>query len=358
MALYNKNDTIEKFVGVDMNYALAMMERGLFWRDANGDPVRDVYRFLAEKGVNAARIRIWVGQGGPSRLDYAISTAGMASESGMSIHPVLFLSDGWADLYKQPAPRAWGEMNLDARRKTVCEYTREVARHFKGRGLRACTYQVGNEIDYGLCGTFASNKKRRKNLTWLKERIWRVEADVLKGAIEGIKEVDKNARISLHLGKWWDTPLAHAFFLAMREFDLDWDVSALSFYPAAFGSEVVAFQQILESILSFGKPIYVAECAYPSSRPRGQFWFMNKPVPGYPLTSQGQGDWIRDFLTYCHKHPHIMGAFYWSPEMYLTKRHAKLVDEPEDMPFSFGWDPMALFNRKGRAKPGLSSLCF
>ncbi|MEM2905487.1 MAG: glycosyl hydrolase 53 family protein [Candidatus Bathyarchaeia archaeon] len=342
-------------VGVDANYALAMMERGLSWRDEHGERVEDLYRFLAEKGVNAARVRLWVGSEGPSRLKYATTTAKMAAQSGMSLHLVLFLSDAWADLFKQPAPKAWSELNLDERSRAVGKYTRSVARHFREEGLEVDSYQVGNEVDYGLCGVFASNKKRRKDLRWLKERVWRPEAALLRSAVEGLREEHRDASISLQLGKWWDPSLVRAFFEAMQEFGVGFDTSALSFFPSAFGSESKVFHETVEVLSSFDKPISIAEYAYPSRQPHGQFWYMKKPVPGYPLTPRGQRDWTKGFLAYCFKHLRIMGAFYWSPEMYLTRLQAKLVNEPKDMPFSFGWDAMALFNRNGRAKPALES---
>jgi len=343
-------------VGVDANYTLAMIERGLSWRDDSGEPVGDLYRFLAEKGANAARIRLWVGFEGASRLLYATTISKMAAKASMSLHLVLFLSDAWADLFKQPVPKAWSELNLRERSKVIRGYTRSVARHFREEGLKVDSYQVGNEVDYGLCGVFASNKKRRKNLRWLKERIWRAEAELLTSAVDGVREEDPNASVSLQLGKWWDVNLVRAFFEAMQEFGVPFDMLALSFFPSAFGLESNVFHETLEVLSIFGKPISIAEYAYPSRQPHGQFWYMKKPVPRYPLTPQGQRDWVRDFLAYCSKHPRITGAFYWSPEMYLTRPRAKLVNEPKDMPLSFGWDAMALFNRKGRAKPALESL--
>ena len=99
----------------------------------------------------------------------------------------------------------------------------------------------------------------------------------------------------------------------------------------------------------------IAEYAYPSSPLKRQFWFMNKPSPGYPLTLEGQSLRINDFLNRCLK-LNIYGAFYWSPELYLTKDHARKLSEPKEMPLSFGWGPMSFFNEEGIAKSCVNSL--
>jgi len=49
----------------------------------------------------------------------------MAKEARMSILLVLFHSDKWADLYKQPASEIWTNLNFD-QKKVIEDYARKV----------------------------------------------------------------------------------------------------------------------------------------------------------------------------------------------------------------------------------------
>ena len=331
--------------GIDANYVPIMMDLSLSWKTEQGNPIEDLYRYLAEKRVNCARVRLWVGDKIPSGFRYAVSVMRMAREANMGIYLVFFLSEGWADLYKQPAPSAWEAISVEEKSRVVKTYITDIVKRIIHMGFKPELYQVGNEIDYGICGIFASNKKRRKNLNWLRRRIWRYEAEILKSAFNGIRDVDPDASIAIHLGKSWDYHLLTSFLSAMEDFNVDFDVLCLSFYPSSHGVGFDALDRLKE----------IAEYAYPSGLIRGQFWFMNKQVPGYPMTLEGQAMWIKDFISYCRRLD-IQGTFYWSPEMYLPVELAKKLQAPPEMPLSFGWDPMALFDKSGRAKPSINSL--
>jgi len=87
--------------GIDANYVPLMENLGIRWFDEKGKVIDEIYSYFASKGINSARIRLWVGKEGPSKLYYVERIAKRALEAKMSIYLVLFLSDGWADLYKQ-----------------------------------------------------------------------------------------------------------------------------------------------------------------------------------------------------------------------------------------------------------------
>jgi hypothetical protein len=87
--------------------------------------LKSIYFETAYGSINNAQIRLCVGEEGPSRLKYALETAKMAKEARMSILLVLFHSDKWADLYKQPAPEIWTNLNFD-QKKVIEDYARKV----------------------------------------------------------------------------------------------------------------------------------------------------------------------------------------------------------------------------------------
>ena len=67
-------------MGIDANYVLVMKNLGLSWYV--GERKIEPYKFFADEGINFARIRLWVGEEGPSRLNYAIKTAKIAQDAG------------------------------------------------------------------------------------------------------------------------------------------------------------------------------------------------------------------------------------------------------------------------------------
>ena len=90
-------------IGIDSNYALDMATRKKAWIDRSG-PV-DPCTLLAKFGCQNARIRLWVGENGINRLNYATETARRARRAGLKPYLVIFLSEEWADFVKQPAAR-------------------------------------------------------------------------------------------------------------------------------------------------------------------------------------------------------------------------------------------------------------
>jgi len=342
--------------GVDINYAPLMEELGFRWKTESGEEVDDLVSFFKSVGINCVRLRIWFGDSGPSRLPYALKLAERACEAGMRIQPTIFLSDSWADLFKQPAPAAWAPLPFEARLRHVASYILKVLKGLKNLEDCCAYYQIGNETDYGVCGVFAGGecKRMRRNVNWLKRNIWRKEALVLKEAVKALRACSEKP-VALHLGKTWDLTLLASFISTMNELDVNYQVVCFSFYPAAMGLSLDHMKSLKTLGEREGKAVAIAEYAYPCGAPSGQFWFMNKPSTGYPLTLEGQALWVKSFLKRCLE-LRFLGAFYWSPELYPSKEAAKRVNTPPEMPLGFGWGPMSLFDEDGCARPAASSL--
>jgi len=347
---------LEMFLnGLDMNYVPLMEELGLKWKDEDRREIHNLFSFFKSKGANCLRVRIWIGDSGPSRLTYAMNLAEKAYEADLKIQPTIFLSDRWADLYKQPEPESWASLNLQDRLKLIESYVSKDVESLTSMKDRCVYCQIGNEIDYGICGIFARDKKKRKNREWLKNRIWQHEATILKEAIRTVRKYDDEKPIALHLGKWWDLFLAESFLCAMDEFKVEYEIICFSFYPTMFGADFEPLRRLSDIAEKRGKTAAIAEYAYPSNPMRGQFWYMNKPSPGHPLTLEGQSLWIRDFLSQCLK-LNICGSFYWSPELYSARNQMRRRAVPKEIPLDFGWGPMSFFDEEGCAKPCVDSL--
>lgn len=82
---------------------------------------------------------------------------------------------------------------------------------------------------------------------------------------------------------------------------------------------------------AIGRPVFVAEFGYPSGRMSGVFAW-NDPVPGYPLSVEGQAGFVRDLVTWGRTERVLSGIRPWAPDLALP-----------------GWAPMSLFERNGSA---------
>jgi arabinogalactan endo-1,4-beta-galactosidase len=109
---------------------------------------------------------------------------------------------------------------------------------------------------------------------------------VLKEAIRALRMHDYEKPVALHLGKWWDLNLTRSYLYAMDEFNVEYEIICFSFYPTMFGATFNSLRQLSEIAKEKEKSISIAEYAYPSRSVKGQFWFMNKPSPGYQLTQR------------------------------------------------------------------------
>jgi arabinogalactan endo-1,4-beta-galactosidase len=329
------------FTGVDANYSLGMENEGRSWSwDGNR---RDLFEGMAHSGAQGFRIRLWVGDEGPHGRNAATDVMKRALAAGLEPYLVIFLSEDWADLMKQPAPKAWASLDLDARAAEVKNYSRATVTHFRREGLRSHLYEIGNEIDYGLCGVYPG-KGTKKSPEALAKKYWPEAAVLIKASQAGVLEADPEAKFLLHIAHWWDCAFVNEFFRFMPSQGVRLDYAGLSYFPSSNigGSlEIGQFLAVAKSLHDSAKvPVIVPEFAYPSTADfRGQFSRWKKESPGYPLTPEGQQRWIGDFLDACAATPAIAGIYYWSPEWC-----------GEGM-----WKGMALFEPDGTARPAWSA---
>lgn len=323
--------------GVDANYSLGMEADGRTWQW--NAKTEDLFRGMAARDVRAFRVRLWTGDDGVNGKSYATEVVRRALAAGMDPYLVIFLSEDWADLMKQPAPAKWKNLDLKARAVAVKDYSREVVRHFRKEGLRSHLYEIGNEIDYGICGVYPG-KSTKKNPETLSRSCWPQAAELIRASQEGVREADPDAKFLLHIAHWWDEKFCIEFFRFMLGNGVQVDYAGLSYFPSAniggslemeqFGAVATALNAAID------RPIIVPETAYPSTDAfKGQFGRWKKETPGYPLTPDGQRRWLEDFLAFCSAHPAIEAVYYWSPEWY-----------GEGM-----WKAFALFDPSGEARP-------
>ncbi len=324
-------------VGVDANYSLEMEEKGAQWK-WDGKP-GDVFAGTFRHGVRWQRIRLWTSNEGPNGRDYATKLVQRSQAVGLIPYLTIFLSDDWTDLNKQPAPALWRDLPLPQRAAAVQKYSRDTVLHFRQQGLQSHLYEIGNEIDYGICGVYPVQGEGIDPAS-LRQRAWPQAVKLILACQQGVKAADPHATFMLHIAHWWDAGFCTSFFRYMLDSGVQLDYAGLSYYPSANIGGSLTFQQFGAVVgtlhTAIHCPVIVAETAYPSASDfSGQFAAWRTEVPGYPLTPQGQLDWLRDFLRFCANDSRIAGVFYWSPEWY--------GEGP--------WKAFALFDNGGEVRP-------
>jgi hypothetical protein len=90
-----------------------------------------------------------------------------------------------------------------------------------------------------------------------------------------------------------------------------------------------------------GRPVFVAELGYPSAKMQVVF-IWNDAVKGYPLSPEGQANFIRDLAAWGSGAGVLSGIRPWGPELAAP-----------------GWGPMSFFEFEGKiaaARPALNAI--
>lgn len=330
-------------IGFDGNYMLDMEQHGKAWRDSTG-PV-DPFKTLAQNGCTHFRLRLWTGEEGMNGLKYAIETAQRAKAAGLKPYLVLFLSENWSDMVKQPLPAIWKDASDEDKLKKIEEYAVRVTQEFKKSDIDFDLVEIGNEIDFGICGVFEEEWPKRVSLEYMQSRIWPHMSPIILAAQRGVKQTFPQAKFTLHLAQWENLNYCIAFWKFMLAQGVQLDYAGLSYFPTSTKASENRPLRVIESRVdeifrAIDRPVMICETGFPSS-PNfgGQFADWNKPVDGYDLTEPGQAKWLADTLAMVRKHPHLAGFYYWSPEW-----HGGGI-----------WDAFALFDSAGQARPALQS---
>ena len=359
-----KSDFVREpmMVGFDCNLAYEYRQFGKAWK-VGGRPI-DLMRFMSLNGSSWIRVGITTNATGTLSLDVALKSIEWARESAIMIDVFFYLSSVSADLGKQPAPIGWEGKTVGERASLAREHLKYCVETLIREDATDHFYEVGNEIDYGICGSFLSDQTKwpetPDNIEFLKSTVWSEEALILGEAIAGLKEADPNAEVTLHLSHWWNLTFCLEFFDFMRSKGVAFDHAGMSYYPSSGiydlgeflgpGRETDAdrsateFRRTVTGLIQQGYSVIVCEFAYPCTQDiPGPFAFFDKQLSAYPLDPDGQARFIADTLLWLYDQQSVVGAFYFAPHFYETS-------------LSDVWGAFALFDENGEARPGAYSI--
>ena len=295
-------------LGMDVSSVLAEEASGVKFYGFDGKE-QDVLLTLAQNGVNFIRVRVWndpydsAGNGyggGNCDIDTAIELGRRAAKYGIKLLVNFHYSDFWADPGKQMAPKAWKDMDIEAKTEAVYSYTKECLEKLKEAGVPVGMVQIGNETNGRLCG----------------EKTWFNIQYLMGAGSKATREVFPEALVAVHFANPEKTGAYADYAWRLNYYNLDYDVFASSYYPYWHGT-LENLSDILSNIAeTYGKKVMVMETSYAytpddsdfSGNTIGDGSAVTKP---YPYTVQGQANSVRNVIDTIANTKNGIGVVYW-----------------------------------------------
>ena len=311
----------DRYVGGDISELPTMEKAGSKYYDKNGSLISDLITYSHDQGMNAMRVRLFVDpdkytgsdkdQYACQSYDYILPICKRIKESGMSLLLDFHYSDTWADPAKQWTPADWASLSDDQLYTKIYDYTKEVLTNLKAEGVVPDFIQTGNEISYGMCwgpyGTsspkkaYTSQANSGSNATNLTRF-----ANLLKNAIAACREVCPKAKIVLHTERVAQASVTTSFYDWAKNNNLDYDIIGLSYYYYYHGA-VSQLETTLKTIdnKKYGKDIWIVETGSPLN------WAISGSDSYYPVTADGQNQFMNDLIAVLDNHSSVTGLFWW-----------------------------------------------
>ncbi len=327
-----KVDLNDDFVlGVDVSSIIAEEQSGVVYRDFDGKP-QDIFKTLAQCGVSAVRVRVWVDPfdgngngygGGNCDVEKALQIGKRAANAGLSLAVDFHYSDFWADPAKQKAPKAWEKLSFEAKSAELYNYTKQCLQQLKNASVNVLMVQVGNETNGAMCG----------------ETEWKNIAVLMNQGSKAAREVFPQVKVVAHFTDPHKSGNCVYYAQQLGKFGVDYDVFATSYYPYYHGTTSNLTKVLSEVSECFDKEVMVAEISYPYTLKDGD-GFSNSVGEGfvgsYDVSVQGQASAVRDAIAAVAACPKGIGLFYWEPAWIAIGSNFE-TNAPKWEKFGSGW---------------------
>lgn len=379
-----------KFVkGMDLSTLAELEKCGAKYYDGGAE--MDILDIMKKYDVDTIRIRLWndpwskTGESyGAGENDFATSLAiaKKVTEAGFGVLLNFHYSDFWADPGKQIKPKAWADYGVAELEQAVYDFTLETMRTFLAEGVNITMVQVGNELSNGLLwpegkvpnydniATFVNAGIRavRKADAEYQARVQAGEAKVLGVRGQKLAKIP----VMIHLDNGGNNALYREWFDNFMKRGEEFEIIGLSYYPFWHGTLQMLNDNMNDIAERYGKELIIAEVSmgytmedykkYEQLSEEERKGYATRPALvekiEYPMTKQGQYDFMQDFL---HRISHIEGGlgrgfFWWEPAWIPVKGSgwatpASLVYMNDPGPCGNEWANQALFDYEGNALP-------
>ncbi|MFB9318278.1 glycosyl hydrolase 53 family protein [Cryptosporangium minutisporangium] len=316
-----------------------------------------------------------------------LERARLARRLRLPFNPELGLWAVYGDIAYQPEPdfrdypglgpaAPWTSLTIDQMLPVLRRYGAVVATQVLSTGATVNVWDLGNEIEFGMAGvairgavteadgwTYAPPNAvdpaigqmdfgallamtEPDRIAWLRAHLWPHLGRMLAATAAGIRSVHRTAKFSAHTSTIaaGSPTLSSAFWSAMRTAGFLPDELGTSFYPTSYdyGDRMATFKTLATTLrTTFGKPVFVAESGYPSATMSPPYAW-NSPLPGYPISPQGEANFFRDLVAWGAGSGPLSGVRPWAPDYCVG-----------------GWQPMSFFTVSGAtatAEPVLDAI--
>ncbi|HBZ68050.1 MAG TPA: hypothetical protein DEO70_14540 [Bacteroidales bacterium] len=255
-----KMNLSDKILGADISHLPELEAHGMKFYD-NGTE-KDAIEILKDHGFNYIRLRIFNNPSAkngysPNKgfcdLDHTLQMALRVKKAGMKLLLDFHYSDYWADPQKQNKPEEWKNLQPEKIPEAIRSYTRKVLLAFQKQGTLPDMVQIGNEINHGMI--------------WPEGHIGNPGnlAAFIKAGAEGVKSVDTNILIMLHVALGGQIDETIFWFDNMFSRGADCDLIGLSYYPRWHGTLADLDFTLRQIIDRYGKPVNVVEYSHMKS---------------------------------------------------------------------------------------------
>lgn len=373
--------------GVDLSTLLELERCGAVYYD--GGKEADILDIVKKYDVDTIRIRLWNDpyseQGesygaGENDMATTLAIAKRVTEAGFGVLLNFHYSDFWADPGKQFKPKAWRDYGVAELEQAVYDFTLETMRTFLESGVNITMVQVGNELSNGLLWPEGKVPAYDNIAAFVNAGIRAVRAAdgehqsrVAAGQANatGVRG-EKLAKIPvmIHLDNGGNNALYREWFDNFMKRGEDFEIIGLSYYPFWHGTLEKLNANMNDIAGRYGKDLIVAEVSmgytmedykdYEKLADGERKGYATRPALvekiEYPMTEQGQYDFMEDFL---NRISHIdgnkgRGFFYWEPAWIPVAGSgwatpASLVYMQDAGPCGNEWANQALFDYEGNA---------
>ena len=317
--------------GVDVSSLLSLLNSGVVFRDAEGNPLGDSVESqgkafmtqLADAGVNWVRLRVWNDPydaqrhgygGGNNDLNAALQMGRWASEAGLQVLIDFHYSDFWADPGKQQAPKAWKNMTVDEKVEAVSAFTASSLRTLLNAGVNVGMVQIGNETNNGIAGVMYRTDG------------WDAAAKLFAAGVDAAHTVAAEYNTTILAAVHFTNPETagryEGYAKQLADHKVDYDVFASSYYPYWHGSLENLTTELKKVADAYGKKVMVAETSWATTLEDGdghdntvrvgQNDDSNMSGKDWAFSVQGQAQEVADVAqAVADVGENGIGLFYW-----------------------------------------------
>lgn len=299
--------------GMDVSSVISLEQSGVTYKNENGE-TEDLFKILSDHGVNYIRVRVWNDPydssgngygGGNNDVEKACEIGRRAARYGMKLLVDFHYSDFWADPAKQKAPKAWANMTLEQKEQAVYDFTYNSLVEIRNAGGKVGMVQIGNETTTGIAG-----KTGNANM-----------ARIFKSGSSAVRQFSRSALVALHFTDPQNKDAMVWFADYLNEYNVDYDVFAVSYYPYWHGS-LSNLTNVLDYAASkYNKFGMVAETSYANDlrdtdgHPNTVSEWNNNTGENllWEFTPQGQAEEVRAVMNAVNNvsNGKGLGVFYW-----------------------------------------------